>query len=142
MSDSVSNSKVKGITLIEVLVAFVILAMSVSVLLRIFSSGTTNIVISQQYVDAVQVAEMQLASVGVEKELTPTTESGVVGGKYNWQMTIEPYAFYEDEEQEMYPVSAFRILVEVGWVERAQTRQIKLSSIKLKKNKTTTFRSG
>jgi len=142
MSDAISTSNKKGITLIEVLVAFVILAMAVTVLLRIFSSGTSNIIVSQQYVDAVQVAEMQLASVGLESELTPVTEYGVFGGKYNWQMTVEPYAFYEDEEQEQYPVSAFRILVEVSWVERAHTRRIMLSSIKLKKNKTTTLRSG
>jgi general secretion pathway protein I len=142
MSDTLSASNNKGITLIEVLVAFVILAMSVTVLLRIFSSGTTNIIISQQYVDAVQVAEMQLASVGMERELAPATEYGLLAGKYNWQLTIEPYTFYEDDEQEQYPVSAFRILVEVSWVERAHTRRITLSSIKLKKNKTTSFRSG
>ena len=141
MSSIYRNSKDKGITLIEVLVAFVILAMSVTVLLRIFSSGTTNIIISQQYVDAVQVAEMQLASVGMERELSPATEYGVFGGKYNWQITIEPISFYE-EEQESYPVSAYRVIVEVSWVERAQTRQIALAGIKLKKNQTTALRSG
>jgi general secretion pathway protein I len=142
MSDRLGTSRDKGITLIEVLVAFVILAMSVTVLLRIFSSGTSNVIISQQYVDAVHVAEMQLAAVGLERELTPATEYGVIDGKYNWQVTIEPIAFYEEQEQETYPVSAFSILVEVNWVERANTRRIMLSSIKLKKNKTTTFRPG
>jgi general secretion pathway protein I len=132
----------KGISLIEVLVAFVILAMAVTVLLRIFSSGTTNIIISQQYVDAMRIAEMQIYYAGTESELMPATEYGVVDSKYNWQMTIEPYPFYEGEEQEMYPVTAFRVSVEVNWVERAHTRQVALSSIKLKKNKTTTARSG
>jgi general secretion pathway protein I len=128
----------KGISLVEVLVAFVILAMAVSVLLRIFSSGTVNIVISQQYVDAVQIAESQLASIGVDKELIPATETGSSGDRYNWQTTIEPYNFYEDKEQEIYPVSAFRIMVEVSWLERGHTRRIELSSIKLKQNTITT----
>ena len=141
MSSLCRITKHKGITLIEVLVAFVILAMAVTVLLRIFSSGARNIIISQQYVDAVQVAEMQLESVGIERELAPATEYGVFGGKYNWQVTIEPFAFYE-EEQESYPVSAFRILVEVSWIEQARTRQITLTGIKLKKNNTTLLRSS
>lgn len=141
MSNISHLSRSEGITLIEVLVAFVILAMAVTVLLRIFSSGATNIILSQQYVDAIQVAETQLASVGMEREMAPATEYGVFGGKYNWQVTIEPFTFSE-EEQELYPVSVFRIVVEVSWIENARPRQIQLSSIKLKKNKSTTFRSG
>lgn len=138
MNEVIGIRNDKGISLVEVLVAFVILAMAVSVLLRIFSSGTVNIVISQQYVDAVQIAESQLASIGVDKELTPATETGSSGDRYNWQTTIEPYNFYEDKEQEIYPVSAFRIMVEVSWLERGQTRRIELSSIKLKQNTITT----
>lgn len=134
MIKGIGIRKVTGISLVEVLVAFVILAMSVTVLLRIFSSGTKNIVISQQYVDAVQIAESQLAIIGVENELLPGTDAGVSGVRYNWQTIVEPYSFYEEEEKEIYPVSAFRIMVEVSWLERGLTRRIELSSIKLKKN--------
>ena len=130
-----------GVSLIEVLVAFVILAMSITVLLRIFSSGTSNLIISQQYVDAVRVAESQLASVGVEKELLPFVEEGVTADRYAWRTTVEPYSFYQENEEEIYPVTAFRVVVEVSWFQNGHSRQIELSGFKLKNNKIT-MRSG
>jgi hypothetical protein len=79
--------------------------------------------------------------VGTERELVPASEYGVFGGKYNWQVTIEPFTFSMNEP-EQYPVTAYRVGVEVNWVELGHTRQIELSSIKLKKNDATSLRSG
>jgi general secretion pathway protein I len=139
---NISNSfhKYAGVTLIEVLVAFVILSLSVTVLFRIFSTGTTNIIISQQYVDAIQVAESRITSLGSESELLPGIESGTSGDRYTWQTTIEPISFYEESDEEIYPVSAYRVTVQVGWVQRGQPREIQINTIKLQNNTITAHR--
>ena len=59
----------RGYTLVEVLVAFVILAMALSVLLRIFSGGVRNVGVSSDYAKAVLIAESRLATAGIEQRL-------------------------------------------------------------------------
>ena len=60
-----SERRSGGYTLIEVLVAFMIMAMALTVLLRIFSGGVRNIDVSSDYARAVLIAESQLAATGI-----------------------------------------------------------------------------
>jgi general secretion pathway protein I len=124
----------KGITLIEVMVAFVILALSVTVLLRIFSSGLSNTLLSQQYVDAVTLAESQLAQIDTVNELVPTVYSGSID-RFVWQTSIRPYLPWTQTVDEVAQLSAFVVDVEVSWRERGKQRQVHLSSIKLQNNR-------
>lgn len=135
-----SYSAINGITLIEVMVAFVILALSVTVLLRIFSGGLSNTIISQQYVDAVILAESQMAQVGAINEIVPSVESGKHGDLYTWKARIEPYMPWLDYDEEIMLVSAYVVDVEVSWVEKGKERRIYLSSIKLQHNSLTDSR--
>jgi len=57
----------QGFSLIEILVAFVILAMSLTVIFRIFSGGLRNVALSEDYAQAVLVAESQLSAIGVSE---------------------------------------------------------------------------
>ncbi len=127
-------STVAGITLIEVMVAFVILALSVTVLLRIFSSGVSNTILSQQYVDAVMFAESRMAQIGTIEEIFPSMESGAIGKIYTWKTTISPYLPWIENDEETLPVSSFVVDVEVSWIEKGKQRNITLSSIKLQNN--------
>lgn len=130
----------RGITLIEVMVAFVILALSVTVLLRIFSSGLSNTVISQQYVDAVVLAETRMAQIGTTMEIIPGVESGEAGEKYIWKTVIDPYYPWQGSEDGKVPVSAFVVDVEVSWEEKGRMRNVVLTSIKLQQNSITSGR--
>lgn len=135
-----SHLTIQGITLIEVMVAFVILALSVTVLLRIFSSGLTNTILSKQYVDAVVVAESQMAQVGTISEIVPSVDSGKHGDLYTWTTRIEPYLPWLENDEELMLISAFVVDVEVGWVEKGKDRQVILRSIKLQHNSLTDSR--
>ena len=128
------RSTIHGITLIEVMVAFVILALAVTVLLRIFSSGLSNTVLSRQYSDAVMMAQSQLAQIGSVNEIVPGVESGMIDDKFAWKTTIDPYFPWIANDQATMPVSAFTVDVEISWLEKGQPRNVTLRSIKLQQN--------
>ena len=65
------KSRSCGYTLIEVLIAMMILALSLTVIFRIFSGGLRNIGIASDYSHAVMVAESVLAATGVTEALEP-----------------------------------------------------------------------
>lgn len=121
----------RGYTLIEVLVAFMILALALSVLLRIFSSGLRNISVSSDYARAVLVAEAQLATAGVTDALMPGEVVGDEGGKFHWTRTIRDYVPFEGYDRDALLVPAYHITVTVEWPHAGSTRQIDLSSIRL-----------
>jgi len=73
------QNKVRGMTLIEVLVAFVVLSVTMAVILQIFTGGMRNARMADSYSRAVFLAESRLAAVGTERPLLPGVESGQVG---------------------------------------------------------------
>jgi general secretion pathway protein I len=121
----------KGYTLIEVLVAMTILAMSLTVLFRIFSSGLLNIDVSAQYAKAVVIAETQLTAAGLENELRPGHTEGTIDEHYYWLRTVETYVQPGQSTDQDLPVVAFLVTVQVEWQHRGRSRQISLNSIRL-----------
>jgi general secretion pathway protein I len=123
----------QGFTLIEVLVAFMILTLSLSVLLRIFSGGLTNVAVAGDYAQAVLVAESQLAVVGRSEPLLVGQSYGKSGERFRWQRTIESYLPREDDTALTVPVSGYNVSVEVSWTHNGRDRQITLNSLRVQK---------
>jgi general secretion pathway protein I len=61
----------RGMTLIEVLVAFIVLSVTMAVILQIFSGGMRNARLAESYSRAVFLAESKMAAVGLERPLMP-----------------------------------------------------------------------
>ena len=80
--------KMQGYSLIEVLVAFSILAMALSVLFRIFSTGLNNVGVASEYSLAVLVAESKLASPGVSEPLRPGRSEGIEAERFSWSRMV------------------------------------------------------
>jgi general secretion pathway protein I len=82
-----------GFSLIEVLAAFVILALVGTALFRLFSGALGNASLADEYGRATLYAESLLAELGVEK---PLREGSVQGnsedGMYTWTATIAPFS--------------------------------------------------
>ena len=72
-------SNYRGMTLIEVLVAFVVLSLTMAVTMQIFSGGIRNARLADSYSRAVFLAESKLAAVGIEQPLTLGESNGQVG---------------------------------------------------------------
>ncbi len=86
-------SRAGGFSLIEVLAAFVILALVGTALFRLFSGALGNASLADEYGRATLYAESRLAALGVE---TPLREGSFQGtsedGTYTWSATIAPFS--------------------------------------------------
>jgi len=87
----------RGFSLIEILVAFMILAMSLTVIFRIFSGGLRNVALSEDYARAVLVAQSQLSVSGISAPLQPGLTSGEWGERFRWQRLVEHYRPWQQD---------------------------------------------
>lgn len=120
-----------GYTLIEVLVAFMILALALTVLLRIFSGGLRNVSVSSDYATATLIAESRLAAAGIDVPLTPGETSGTEGKRFEWTVSVQDYAPWPGYRSAVKGVDAYRVTVTVEWPHGDSTRRIGLSTVRI-----------
>jgi len=106
----------RGFSLLEVLVAFIVLALALGVLMRIFSGGLGNIGTAEHYSRAVAIAESQLAAVGVESPLAEGESTGGAEPGYTWRTSVQRYdAGAPPLEDAGAPVDLYQVEVAVNW---------------------------
>lgn len=127
-----------GFSLLEVLVAFVILAMALGVLMQIFSGGLRNANRSSEYQQAVLLAQSKLDSVGIELPLEPGSLEGVFDDTYRWQVNIRHYAADQEEAAAapvrllaVNPLILLIVDVRVFWGHVGLQRVFKLTTLRL-----------
>jgi general secretion pathway protein I len=121
-----------GYTLIEVLVAFVILALALTVLLRIFSGGLRNVSVSSDYATATLIAESRLAATGIDVPLRPGETSGTEGERFEWTVSVQDYKPWPGYRSATKGVDAYRVTVTVEWPNGDNTRSVGLSTVRLR----------
>ncbi len=117
---------VSGFSLLEVLVAFAILALTLGVLLNIFSGGLRNLGDGQHYTRAVLDAQSRLAEIGVSRPLTAGDQSGDIDDVYRWSARVTPLAMASGGLATLYQVD-----LTVKWGEGAATRSVVLQTLKI-----------
>lgn len=140
----------KGFSLLEILVAFGIMAVALTIVLRIFGSGVNTAINSEDYTIAVQIAESLMARTGSEIPLNVGEITGIEADKYEWSVQIQPvptpaFALLQQPgkqrratntqtgvEPEANPLQLVSVLVAVSWGEDDERRRVlELKSIKL-----------
>lgn len=121
----------QGMTLIEVLVAFVVLSLTMTVIMQIFSGGMRNARLSDSYSQAVFLAESKLSAVGVEHPLATGEDVGKVGVNLLWRVTVNPYDDGGASDRLLMPVRLYQVRVRVSWSEEGGQRQVELTSLRL-----------
>jgi general secretion pathway protein I len=121
----------RGFTLLEILVAFVILVMSLSVLFRIFSGGLLNLTLSEQYNNALLLAESQIVVAKSNQQFSQIEVFGETESGMQWVRRIEPYIPWEEEQVLAVPLRAYKVSVEVSWKNAGRRRQVTLSTVLL-----------
>lgn len=81
-----------GFTLIEVMIAFALLALALTLLLGSLSGAARQVRHADYTSNAALHAQSLLAQVGVVEPLRPGRREGVFGaGTYQWQLDVSPY---------------------------------------------------
>ena len=118
-----------GFSLLEVLVAFSILALTLGVLMQVFSQALGTTVLSGAYSRAAALAEARLDAVGVDIPLQPGTYSGEPEDGMEWQVAIAPYDLGQTGWQA--PLQPYMVTATAGWEESGRRREVTLSTIRL-----------
>ena len=121
----------RGYTLIEVLVAFMIMSLALTVLLRIFSGGLRNVSVSSDYSQAVLIAESRLATAGIDGMLAPGELSGTEAGRFQWTRLVTNYQPTPDYSTNAKGSRAYHVAVTVSWPNGDRERRIELATVKL-----------
>ncbi len=123
-----------GFSLLEMLVAFSILSISVMLLLNIFSSGVRYAAVAEDYVLASQIGESLMARIGLEYPLESTHKAGIENDTYHWQYQIEPYFLplteIDDSTVQSETSGLFLVQVQVSWESGRESRVIELQALK------------
>lgn len=80
-----------GFTLIEVLLAFVVFALSFTVVLEILSGSMRNTMRAKEYTEVALIAQSVMDEVGLDIPLQAGTHSDGESGNYQWQLDIRPF---------------------------------------------------
>ena len=128
------SDRQRGFTLLEVLVAFAVLAVALGVAFEIFSTGLRGAQSADVLTRAVLVAESKLALVGSEIELTLGETQGETDDGMQWRIDIreQPPQEGEDERVETPSLPLLRdIVVTVSWEDAAGPRSFELRTSRL-----------
>jgi general secretion pathway protein I len=124
----------KGFSLLEVLVAFVILALVLGVLMQIFSGGLRNTKRAGEYQQAMLLAQSKLEGIGIETALEEGVSSGDFDDIYHWKLEISPY---QDEQvsapgpKSIVLVKLLQVDLSVEWPGRDKNRVVRLKTLRL-----------
>lgn len=119
-----------GFTLIEVLVAFTILAVALIALFDVFSTGMKNVKVSEGYATATTLAESKLATLGVTAPLVDQVQTGEFDARYHWEATVRRIALGE-QVTEQPVVEPYQLTVTVSWGRGNEHRAVSLTTIRL-----------
>ena len=90
-----SPARGAGFTILEVLAAFVLLAVALGVILQVFTSGLRDAQLADEYARATMVAQSHLAGFTASEKIDEGTSQGHDEG-FAWTLTSAAY----DERQE------------------------------------------
>lgn len=81
----------RGFSLLEILVAFSILALSLGVLMQIYSDAARNAGLVHDQAQATSLAQSLLADASIESIQDATEQTGALDGKFQWKVQVAPF---------------------------------------------------
>lgn len=116
-----------GFTLLEVLVAFVLLATTVTVVLQLFSSNIKALSTSEDYASAVVRVESKMREILDNEQLSENTWSETSPEGYRYDIIVAPA--YETRTNDL-PLKILEIGVTLYWKTGGKEKSLTLNTMK------------
>ena len=123
-----------GFALLEVLVAFAIAALALSLLYQAASSGGSAARQAGYYEEAVSRAKSHMAALGRDSEVSEGEREGDDGGPFRWRITISPSATAapgQNAPPTARRLTLYNVEVAVSWTVAGRKREVVLHSQRL-----------
>ena len=124
-----------GFTLIEVLLAFVVFALSFTVVLEILTGSMRNTMRAKEYTEVALIAQSVIDQVGLDIPLEAGTHSDGEFGDYHWQLEINPFAGAADNSRilelgELTGIDLLEVEFVISWGTYPRERSNRFSTVK------------
>lgn len=125
----------RGFTLLEVLLAFVVFALSFAVILEIMSGSMRSTTRARTYSEAALLAQSLVDMVGTDIPLEEGSMAGAAPGGYDWTLSISAYQpeFAEDRIIELAELAGTTLMwvdLEVGWGNERRPQQVHFTTVR------------
>ena len=122
-----------GFSLLEVLVAFVIMGLVVTAILQLLGNSLRSVAMADEYATAIQIAESKMASVGHLIPVEIGSHTGKLQDKFNWHVNIEKSVHPMPEISEKMRSYPYQINIEITWPLATAKHRFQLSSLRFGK---------
>jgi general secretion pathway protein I len=128
-----------GFTLIEVMIAFVIAALAISLMYQGATGGLSASASAARTEEAISLAKSHLAVIGRGQGIAQQESSGVDGGGFAFHLHVAPIGTRQltltdsDRANDTKPTAAvlYDVLVTESWKDAGRTRQVTLGTHRL-----------
>ncbi len=129
------GNRQRGYTLIEVVVAFGLLAFGMSLLLGSLSNASRQVRLSDEYGRAALHAQSLLDQAGIGEALSVGQRDGELeDGRYRWEMAVSPYRDPGAPPRQAQVIGAPQLLqldLTLRWGEGGPRQTLRLRSLRL-----------
>ena len=120
-----------GFTLIETLVATMILAIGIVTILQLFSGGLRSVTASEKYTRAIFHAREKMNEILIADSLAEGTVEGVFDDGYQWRADI--FKIADESNKVILPIKRFSIQLSIEWSQGIRQKQVEMNSITIAK---------
>lgn len=121
-----------GFTLIEVVIAFSLLAVGLAAAMQVATGALRLARNANEFTEASLYAQSLLDTVGVGERLEEGGDSGRFGDRYTWQLEVTPFEVATDTplDPAMAPVSLYRLDLTVTWERGRNAHEAQFSTLR------------
>jgi general secretion pathway protein I len=122
-----------GFTLLEVLVAIMIVGMSLGAILHQFALASRAGAASHDVTRATLYAREMLEELKTQQYSVTAVERGSFDDGFEWETVVEPYGFDTLDDDAVFDAmryETFRLIATVTWRVGSRTRQVELETLR------------